>query len=100
MAALDSDAVRKALTTKLGCVEDSSGDHYRYILRDGTGHILGSTKISHGPKHTVGDALIPKMARQLNLGTSANFVAMVKCTKSGEECLAIIVTISSQTTRL
>ena len=35
MAALDSDKVRSALREKMGCEEERSGDHVRYILRDG-----------------------------------------------------------------
>jgi hypothetical protein len=89
MAALDSDKVRNALKEKMGCVEERGGDQIRYILYDG-GKILCRTKISHGPKHTIGSTLIAKMAQQFKLGTSANFAAMVHCTKSREECLAMI----------
>ena len=81
MAALDSDKVSSAFREKMGCVEERSNDHIRYILWDG-GTILCRTKISHGPKHTIDPALIAKMAQQFRLGTSANFVAMVQCTKS------------------
>ena len=96
MAALESDKVRSALTSKLKCVEQSS-DHYRYILYDDDGKtILATTMVSHGGKHTIGDALIPKMARQLKLGTSANFVGLVQCTKSREDCLAIIKAMTPQ----
>ena len=96
MPALDSNDVRSALKNKLGCQEQST-DHYRDILYDEAGRILATTKVSHGPKHTIGDNLIPKMARQIKLGTTANFVALVRCTKSREDCLAVIKAISSQT---
>ncbi len=89
MASLDSDKVKGALKQKMGCVEEREHDHIRYVLMDGD-RILCRTKVSHGPKHTIGEVLIAKMARQFKLGTSANFVAMVQCTKSREECLAII----------
>jgi hypothetical protein len=89
MAALDSDKVRSALRDKMGCEEGRSGDHIRYILHDGD-KILCRTKISHGPKHAIGATLIAKMAQQFGLGSSANFVAMVQCTKSTLECLEII----------
>lgn len=90
MASLDSEEVRKALTSKLRCEEQRDGDHVRFVLRDSDGKILSRTKISHGPRHTIGNTLIHKMARQIQLGTSANFVGLVACTKTREECLAVI----------
>jgi hypothetical protein len=95
MASLDSTDVQAALRTKLGCTEKAT-DHYRYTLYDDDGTVLGSTKISLGAKHTIGDVLIGLMARQMRLGTSGNLVGLVKCTKSREECLAIIRSIASQ----
>jgi len=96
MASLESDKVRSALTSKMKCSEQSS-DHYRYILFDEDGKtILATTMVSHGGKHTIGDTLIPKMARQMKLGTSANFVGMVQCTKSREDCIAIIKATNPQ----
>jgi hypothetical protein len=95
MAALDSDRVRTALETKLGCKPDET-DHHRFVLRDEDGTILASTKISHGPKHSIGPTLIAKMARQIRLGTSANFVAMVKCPLTRDECLTIIRSLSTR----
>lgn len=89
MASLDSDKVSSALKDKMGCVEERGNDHIRYVLWEGD-KILSRTKISPGPKHTIGDVLISKMSRQLRLGTSANFVAMVQCTKDKQDCLAII----------
>ena len=97
MAALDSNDVRDALKTKLGCKETAT-DHYRYTLYGEDGTVLGSTKVSLGAKHTIGDVLIGVMARQLRIGTAANFVGMVKCTKTREECLAVIKSITSQRT--
>jgi hypothetical protein len=94
MAALDSDKVRRALMEKMGCEEERAGDHIRYILRDGD-KILCRTKVSHGAKHAIGATLIAKMAQQFRLGTSANFVAMVQCTKSAQECLEIIRSATS-----
>jgi hypothetical protein len=90
MAALDSDKVRQSLQTKLGCREETGKDHYYYNLEDQTGKLISRTKVSLGAKHTIGDTIILKMARQIGLGTTKNFVGMVSCTKSREECLAII----------
>jgi hypothetical protein len=90
MATLESDKVRKMLVTKLGCIEVTGKDHYTYILHDASGKILSRTKVSLGAKHTIGDVLIPLMSRQIKLGTSANFVGMVNCSKSKEDCLEII----------
>lgn len=96
MAALDSERVKSALTSKLKCKLHES-DHHRYILYDADGKtILASTKISHASKHDIGDTLISLMARQMRLGTKANFVAMVQCTLSYEQCLAIIKSMSPQ----
>jgi hypothetical protein len=89
MASLDSEAVKRALLTKMKCSEEKGHDHIRYVLRDGN-KILSRTMISHGSRHTIRDPLIHKMARQIQLGTNANFVDMVSCKKSREECLEII----------
>ena len=90
MASLDSDQVRSALKAKLKCEEQKDSDHYRYILRDSDGKILSRTMISLGPKHTIGDTIVNKMAHQIKLGTTKNFVEMVQCSLSAEECLKII----------
>jgi len=90
MASLDSDKVKDQLRNKLGCTELKGKDHHFYILNDDTGKMLSKTKVSRGAKHIIGDTLISKMTRQIGLGTAANFVAMVKCSKTKEECLAII----------
>jgi hypothetical protein len=89
MAALDSDKVRQELRNKLGCREETGKDHYWYILEE-NGKILSKTKVSLGPKHTIGDTLISKMTRQIKLGTAANFVGMVSCTMTKEQCLTVI----------
>jgi len=94
MASLNSDDIRKQLKNKLGCVE-MTGDYYFYTLHEG-GKIIGRTKVSLGAKHIVGDVLIGKMTRQIGLGTAANFVGMVSCSKSKDECLAVIKSISAQ----
>jgi len=47
MTALDSDSVKAALVSKLGCKQDTT-DHYRYILYDENNKIIASTKISLG----------------------------------------------------
>jgi hypothetical protein len=96
MASLESDKVREQLQNKLGCTEETGKDHYWYVLKDETGKLISRTKVSLGPKHTIGDTLISKMTRQIGLGTAANFVGMVKCTKNREECLAIIQSQCSQ----
>ncbi len=94
MPSLDSDKVRQELRNKLGCREETGKDHYWYILNDENGRVVSKTKVSLGPKHTIGDTLISKMTRQIRLGTVANFVGMVSCTKSREDCLAIIRPLS------
>lgn len=96
MAALDSERVRSALTSKLKC-KQSESDHHRFIPYDDDGKtILATTKISHGSKHDIGDTIISLMARQMRLATKANFVGMVQCTLSYEECLKIIKSMTSQ----
>lgn len=95
MAALDSDKVRQELRTKLGCREETGKDHYWYVLEDENGKLISRTKVSLGSKHTIGDTLIAKMTRQIRLGTIANFVGMVNCSKSREECLAVIYSLCS-----
>lgn len=98
MTALDADHVSAALTSKLGCKQDST-DHYRYVLYDDDdddGKILATTKLSHGAKHSIGATLIMLMARQMKLGTSSNSVGLVRCSKSREECLTIIRAASAQ----
>ncbi len=95
MAALDLDRVRAALTAKLGCKPDET-DHHRYVLRDEHGTVLAYTKVSHGPKHVIGPTLISKMARQMRLGPSINFVMMVRCELHREACIEIIKQLSSQ----
>lgn len=90
MATLDSEETRRQLKTKLRCEEDVGKDHIVFTLRDMDGTILARTRISHGPRHDIGDSLVCRMARQLRLGTSGNLVGMVDCTKTQQECLAII----------
>ena|SRR6266568_5823645 len=89
MPTLNSEDVRSALVNKLGCREERDKDHIWFILYDGE-TVLARTKISHGPRHDIGDDLITLMKRQRRLGTSKNFVGMVVCTLSKEECMAII----------
>jgi hypothetical protein len=90
MSCLDSDKVRELLKNKLGCREETGKDHYWYVLYDDEGKILSRTKVSLGAKHDIGPVLISLMTRQIRLVTKANFVGMVVCTKTREECLAII----------
>jgi hypothetical protein len=92
MACLDSDKVRQQLVGKLGCREETGKDHYWYVLEE-NGKIISKTKVSLGSKHSIGDTLISKMTRQIRLGTAANFVGMVSCTKSRNECLEVIRTL-------
>jgi hypothetical protein len=63
MASLDSDKVRQELKNKLGCKEETCKDHYWYILQDANGVLISRTKVSHGPKHIIGDTIISKMTR-------------------------------------
>ena len=78
------------------CPEET-GDHYSYTLYDNDGKtVLGRTKVSLGAKHSIGDTLIHLMARQLKIGTSANFIGMVKCHKSRADLIAIVKSMSSK----
>lgn len=90
MAILDSEKTRRQLTTKLGCEEDPGKRHIFFTLRDTDGTVLGRTKISHGPRHDIGDRIVCLMARQLRLGTSGNLAGLVDCSKTQQECLTII----------
>lgn len=90
MPILDSEETRRQLTTKLGCEEDPGKRHIVFTLRDTNGTILARTHISHGPRHDIGNSIVCLMAKQLRLGTSGNLVGMVDCTKTRQECLAII----------
>jgi hypothetical protein len=90
MACLESDRVREQLKNKLGCVEETGKDHYWYVLYDESGKILSRTKISLGAKHALGPALIALMTRQIRLIKKSNFVEMVNCSLSKDECLKII----------
>lgn len=90
MASLDSEEVKRALKSKLGCTEEVGHDHIRYVLKV-EGRVVSRTKISHGARHALGDTLINKMTHQIKLGTNANFIALVQCTKTGEECLSVIL---------
>jgi hypothetical protein len=90
MPALDSDQVSEQLKNKLGCIEETGNDHYKYVLRNEEGKILSATKVSLGAKHAIGPHLVSLMTRQIRLGKAANFAGMVSCSKTREECLAII----------
>jgi hypothetical protein len=89
MACLDSETIRSALVNKMGCKEEPDKDHIWFTLYDGE-TVLARTKISHGPRHDIGDDLILLMKRQMRLGTSKNFVGMVSCSISKDDCLEII----------
>ena len=90
MASLDSEEVKRALKSKLGCEEQVGHDHFRYLLRV-EGKLVSRTKISHGPRHSLGDTLINKMAHRIKLGTNKNFIGLVQCTIARDECLAMIL---------
>lgn len=95
MASLNSDDVASALKTKLGCVEQRDRDHVWFELYDGS-TLLARTKLSHGARHALGDTLIHLMAAQMRLGTNSNFVRMVKCQLSKEQCITVIRNFSGQ----
>jgi hypothetical protein len=90
MSCLDSDKVREQLKNKLGCIEETGKDHYWYVLYDEKGTILSRTKVSLGPKHALGPTLIGLMTRQIRLLKKSNFIEMVSCSLSKEQCLEII----------
>ncbi len=68
MAVLDSQEARRQFRGKLAAVEDTkaSRDHYFYFFHVGTTATV-STKISIGPRHTIADDLVARMARQLGV---------------------------------
>lgn len=90
MAALDSEEVKRILLSKLGCEPDNKRDHFWFVLKDEDGTLLARTCISHGPRHDIGPKLVTKMARQLKLQTAGLLIELVACTKTKEECLAVI----------
>jgi hypothetical protein len=91
MATLESDVVHDKLTTKLHCkVDTKKKDHDWYFVHDVNGMFLSRTFMSKGAKHTLRDTLVVRMAKQLGLGTSANFVNFVGCSIEKDECLTII----------
>lgn len=89
MPTLESDKIRTALTVKLGCIEKPDKDHSWFLLYDEK-KLVSRTCMSHGSKHTITEDLISKMSKQIKLGTISNFVGMVSCTKSKEDCLKVI----------
>jgi hypothetical protein len=89
MARLESTNVHRALAGKMRTVvSDKPGDRY-YIIQDEDGVDVASTSISKGAKHTLGDARVQAMARQLCLNQSKLLVQLVDCSLSREEALAI-----------
>ena len=90
MASFDSTDVAKILTGKLKCEEDRKKDHIVFLLADDSGTFIAQTKISHGPKHTIGAGLVTQMAKQLGLGTAGKFSDLVSCSLDRVQCLQII----------
>lgn len=91
MATLESDVVHEKLSSKLHCkVDTKKRDHNWYFVEDTNGTCISRTFMSKGAKHTLGDTLVLLMAKQLGLGTSANFVNFVGCSIEKDECLTII----------
>ena len=71
MAVLDSQEARRQFRSKLRAEEDaSSRDHYFYLFRIGD-TVVATTKISRGPRHTISDDLVARMARQLGVTAKA-----------------------------
>lgn len=84
MAVLDSQEARRQFTSKLDAEEDASPkDHYFYIFRLGD-TVAATTKISRGPRHTISDDLVARMARQLGVSGKALSEA-VSCELSAED---------------
>lgn len=83
MPVLDSGEARVQFKSKLQAEEDaSSKDHYFYIFRIGD-RIVATTKISRGPRHTISDDLVTRMARQLGV-TAKALADAVKCPLEAE----------------
>ena len=78
MPNLDSQEARRQFKSKLQAEEDTtSRDHYFYFFRIGD-TFVASTKISRGPRHTISDDLVARMARQLGM-TARALADAVKC---------------------
>lgn len=78
MPNLDSEETRRQFKTKLQAEEDaSSRDHYFYFFRLGD-RVVARTKVSRGPRHTIDNGLIARMARQLGVSTGA-LTGAVRC---------------------
>ncbi len=92
MARLESDKVQAALIAKMRAeVSDRPGDRL-FLIRDDDGVAVASTSISKGSKHTLGDARVRIMARQLCLNGSSQFVDLVSCLLDRDGAIAVIKT--------
>lgn len=89
MATLESDKVDKVLIRKMGAERHARGDWY-YVVHNDQGIAVSSTSISKGAKHTLSANRVSKMAHQLCLNTSQQFIDLVSCTLKREDALAIM----------
>jgi hypothetical protein len=89
MPTLESDKVDRQLRGKMRAEREDTGDWF-YSISDEQGCTISSTSISKGSKHTLSNARVRDMARQLYLDTSQQLVDLVSCTLDRDRALAIM----------
>lgn len=89
MAGLESDKVEKTLLRKMGA-ERKEGRDWQYIIYNDQKKQVARTRLSKGPKHSLGPNRVVEMAHQLGLETARQFHDLVNCTLSREKALEII----------
>ena len=86
---LDRRDIERSLKRK-GFSEEEDRDHRFYFFQHNGQKTAQWTKVSTGSKYrTIGDKLIAKMCRQVNLSKS-EFHDLISCTLSGARYLALL----------
>jgi hypothetical protein len=87
---LQADALRRALTGKLGFINAGSGrgNHEKYKLEH-DGRYVAHTMVSRG-RHDIGDALLAVIANQLGISRQQLYDA-VDCRMTREAYLAVVL---------
>ena len=89
MAGLESNKVEKALLGKMQAV-CREGRDWHYIIYNDKKQQVSKTRLSKGPKETLGPNRVSEMTHQLGLKTSKQFHDLVNCTLSRKDALKII----------
>jgi hypothetical protein len=89
MAGLESNKVERALLGKMKAERRDSVD-WRYVIYNDKGKQVSVTRISKGPKHTLGPGRVSLMARQLRLDNAKQLIDLVNCPLSREQALEIM----------